>query len=112
MAGEQLVPRLAPLAPGPVGVLGPADVRGAQDPDRAWRQWREARDELFARHPQSPLPEWERSRFNGLPYFDYDDRYRVLADVVAADPETYDIATSGEEGGSYRFTRFAVARFA
>ncbi len=88
-----------------------ADVRGAQDPDRAWRQWREARDELFARHPQSPLPESERSRFSGLPYFDYDDRYRVLADVVAADPETYDIATSGEDGGSYRFTRFAVARF-
>ena len=56
--------------------------------------------------------ESERSRFNGLPYFEYDDRYRVLADVVLADPQAYDIATSGEDGGSYRFTRFGKARFA
>jgi len=88
-----------------------AEFRGAQDSEQAWRRWREARDELFARHPQSPLPESERPRFKGLPYFDYDDRYRVLAEVVPADPQTYDIATSGEDGGSYRFTRFAVARF-
>jgi uncharacterized protein (DUF1684 family) len=89
-----------------------AEVRRAQDPQRAWQRWREGRDELFARHRQSPLMESERSRFNGLPYFEYDDRYRVLADVVPADPQVYDIATSGEDGGSYRFTRFGEARFA
>jgi uncharacterized protein len=88
------------------------EVRRAQDPQRAWHRWREGRDELFARHRQSPLMESERSRFNGLPYFDYDDRYRVLADVVPADPQVYDIATSGEAGGSYRFTRFGKASFA
>lgn len=35
----------------------------------------------------------------------------MLADVQPADPEAYDIATSGEEVGSYRFTRFGVASF-
>ena len=89
-----------------------AEVRRAQDPQRAWQRWREGRDELFARHRQSPLMESERPQFNGLPYFEYDDRYRVLADVVLADPQAYDIATSGEDGGSYRFTRFGEARFA
>ena len=89
-----------------------AEVRAWPHPEEAWHRWREGRDELFARHRQSALMESERSRFNGLPYFEYDDRYRVLADVVLADPQAYDIATSGEDGGSYRFTRFGKARFA
>ena len=35
----------------------------------------------------------------------------MSAEVRPAEPEAYDIATSGEPGGSYRFTRFAVASF-
>ena len=31
-------------------------VREAEDPAAAWRRWRAGRDELFADHPQSPLP--------------------------------------------------------
>ena len=88
------------------------EVRSMADyPRDAWLWWRAERDQLFAAHSQSPLPESDRQAFAGLPYFDYDPAARVLADVVPADPEHYDIATSGETEGSYAFTRFAVARF-
>jgi uncharacterized protein len=88
-----------------------AEIRASADPAAAWRRWRSARDDLFASHPQSPLPDEARSTFDGLPYFDYDPGWRVAAEVVPAPAESYDIGTSGPEGGSYRFTRFAVARF-
>jgi uncharacterized protein (DUF1684 family) len=88
-----------------------ADVRDALDLPEAWHRWRAARDDLFASHPQSPLPASARSEFSGLPYFDYHPGSRVVAEVAATTPEAYDIATSGEHEGSYRFTRFAVARF-
>jgi uncharacterized protein len=88
-----------------------AETRGTSDPQAAWTRWREGRDELFASHPQSPLPPEDRPSFTGLPYFDYDPAARVLADVAPAEPEHYDIATSGEEEGTYGFTRFARATF-
>ena len=89
-----------------------AEVRAAEDPERAWPRWRETRDELFASHPASPLPEADRDRFTGLPYFGYDPGARVLAEVDEAEPRTYEIAASGlDEGNAYAFTRFAAARF-
>jgi hypothetical protein len=88
-----------------------ADVRGSADPQHAWDRWRTTRNDLFANHPQSPLPAPARTAFSELPHFPYDPGYRLAADVTAAAPEVYDIATSGEHVGSYRFTRFAVARF-
>jgi hypothetical protein len=64
---------------------------------------------LFGGHPQTPLnPEAARS-FEGLSYFPYDPAARVLGDVVRAQPQQYDIATSGD--GSYSFTRFAEVHF-
>jgi uncharacterized protein len=86
------------------------EVRSADDPARAWEDWRAARDDLFARHPQSPLPEAERGSFGGLPYFDYDPALRALATVEPVEPATLEIATSGD-GGAYRFTRFGRASF-
>jgi uncharacterized protein (DUF1684 family) len=87
------------------------EIRAATDPSAAWVRWRRVRDELFSSHPQSPLPPDHRPGFTGLPFFDHDPGARVLAEVVPAEPEHYDIATSGETEGSYGFTRFAVARF-
>ncbi len=84
-------------------------VRAAEDPAAAWRRWRAGRDELFAEHPQSPLPAEERAGFGGLAYFGYDQSARVLATVAPVEPATLDVATSGE--GTYRFTRFAKAAF-
>jgi uncharacterized protein (DUF1684 family) len=88
-----------------------AALRAAADPAEGWRRWRATRDELFRSHPQSPLPLERRPGLIGLPYFAYDPAWRVSATVEAATPEPYDIATSGEPGGSYRFTRFGLARF-
>src|SRR4051794_2730535 len=55
-------------------------------PREGWERWRAGRDELFARHPQSPIPEEERTSFSGLPYFDYDPGVRVAADAVPVEP--------------------------
>ena len=84
-------------------------IRKSPDPRYAWGSWRATRDELFAGHPQSPVPSVDRARFPGLAYFDYDPRARVLGDVEDADLAPYDLSMSG--GGTARFVRFAVARF-
>ncbi len=84
-------------------------IRLLPDPRAAWDRWRAVRDELFATHPQSPIPKSERVAFNGLSYFDYDVKARVLADVEESTLIPYDIATSGDS--PYRFTRFAIATF-
>jgi uncharacterized protein len=88
-----------------------AQIRRTRDPVEGWTLWKAARDELFRSHPQSPVPPEARAAFDSLPFFDYDPTLRVLAAVEPAPDESYDIATSGEEDGSYRFTRFGVARF-
>ncbi|MDP8955829.1 MAG: DUF1684 domain-containing protein, partial [Actinomycetota bacterium] len=88
-----------------------AEIRRTGEPSHAWERWKAERDELFATHPQSPIPPPERARFSRLPYFPYDPARRVVALVEPAAPEHYDIQTSGEAGGSYGFTRFAVAVF-
>ena len=86
-----------------------ASVRADPEPEGAWHRWRGSRDELFRTHPQSPVQPAERSSFAGLPYFDYDPAFRVLATVEAAEPVLREIATSGER--PYAFRRFARARF-
>jgi uncharacterized protein len=86
-----------------------AEVRADPEPDRAWRRWRTARDELFASHPQTPLPPAARESFQGLAYFDYDPSLRVLGEVEPAERVQRAIATSGEH--PYSFTRFARTRF-
>lgn len=86
-----------------------ANIRGHDDPQRAWAEWREVRDEMFRDHEQSPIPEDERGIFSGLPMFGYDESFRVLAEVVLEEAQRYDIPTSGD--GAYSFTRFASARF-
>src|SRR5436305_13551122 len=77
------------------------------EPEAAWRLWRDRRDELFASHPQSPLPAEARVRFAGVPYFGYDPALRVFADVEPAEPERREIATSGDR--AYSLTRFGRA---
>jgi hypothetical protein len=85
-----------------------AEVRRAPDPQRAWRLWRDTRDELFGSHPQSPLTYEQREAFTGVPYFDYDASLRLLADVEPVEPERREIETSG--GQPYSFTRFGRVR--
>jgi len=75
-----------------------AEIRAASEPEQAWERWRATRDELFARHPQTPLTDADRATFTGLAYFDYDPALRVVARVEAAPPTTSELSSSGAEG--------------
>jgi uncharacterized protein (DUF1684 family) len=75
-----------------------AEIRAASEPEQAWERWRATRDELFARHPQTPLTDADRATFTGLAYFDYDPALRVVARVEAAPPTTSELPSSGAEG--------------
>ena len=86
-----------------------ARVRSDPDHEAAWRAWRDVRDELFARHPQSPLDPSLRAGFSGLSYFDYDPAARVVASVEPSEPVAVDVPLSQE--AAYRFTRFGRATF-
>ena len=86
-----------------------AEVRASPDPRSAGQRWRHVRDDLFATHPQTPLPPETRAQFKGLAYFEYDPGLRVLADVEPVPRERREIATSGEQ--PYSFTRFGRASF-
>jgi uncharacterized protein len=89
-----------------------AMVRQADDQVDAWRRWREARDQLFATHAQTPLSRSDRPSFSGLRYFDYDPVYRTAATLERAEPIHFDVGASGDEPGTtFGFTRFATLRF-
>lgn len=50
-------------------------MQGLGEGEREVRDLRREKDEYFA-GPDSPLPAWQRDRFQGLPYFDFDSRLR------------------------------------
>ncbi len=62
-----------------------AQVRAAADPVASWWHWRSERDRLFQHHPQSPLSVIGKAAFKGLPYFDYDPRYRFHLALTSLD---------------------------
>lgn len=51
----------------------------------AWTAWRMRRDELFATHPQSPVPPGRRDTFTAMAFFPYDPSWRLLAEVAPAE---------------------------
>jgi|ERR1051326_1139952 uncharacterized protein (DUF1684 family) len=64
-----------------------AEVR-RRPADAATLAWfRSQKDALFKTHPQSPIPEAERARFSGLPYWPFDPDARVLATFVPLETE-------------------------
>jgi uncharacterized protein len=65
--------------------------------------FRARRDELFATHPQSPIPPAERAAFTGLRYFPPNDDAICDADLRPADGEI-SIDTGGPDG-VVRYTR-------
>jgi uncharacterized protein (DUF1684 family) len=63
---------------------------------------RAEKDEFFASHPHSPVPEPERDAFDGLDYFEPDPDYRVTATMHLVDGDDDEIArmettTGGEQ---------------
>jgi uncharacterized protein (DUF1684 family) len=77
--------------------------------EEGWRLWRETRDELFRSHPQSPLPPDRRASFDGLDYWAYDPRARVLAELEDVEAPPQPIESSGAE--PILFQPFARASF-
>ena len=73
-----------------------AAARGAADPEAGWRTWRDGRDELFARHPDSPLDEAARARFDGLPFAPYDPAQRFEVPLAPAPPRRLELPTADD----------------
>ena len=74
------------------------DLYRLSGPD-ALARFRHGRDELFRTHPQSPLSEAARLRFNRLRYFDPDPVYRISVQLDPADDgDALEIDTGGEDG--------------
>jgi uncharacterized protein (DUF1684 family) len=61
------------------------------------KDFRSRRDELFATHPQSPIPAAERASFTGIRYFEPNPEAIVEA-VVRSEPGEIDIDTGGPDG--------------
>jgi uncharacterized protein len=73
-------------------------------------RFRAAKDELFKRHPQSPLGPEDRAAFTGLNYFAYDPAFRVEANLQSlASEEQVEAPSSGQ--GIMRFPRAGSVHF-
>ena len=82
-------------------------VREGGTGEETWTDWIAARDVLFAHHPQSPVE--DRQGFAGLPYYDYDSRWRTTGRFTAVDDHAAIVDHSGE--GSTRFLTIGTVRF-
>jgi len=82
-------------------------VRDGGPGERSRAEWAKERDHLYATHPQSPIE--DRSSFTGVPYFQYDQKWRVTGRFTAVDDEAAILEHSGE--GTTRFVRIGVVVF-
>jgi uncharacterized protein (DUF1684 family) len=89
-----------------------AQLRIAADDRRAQaQQFRNARDELFRTHGESPIPPDRRARYPGVPWYPYDPAWRVMGIVEpAAKRSTFEIVLASD--GVLRCTRVARVHFA
>lgn len=74
-----------------------ANVREATDLFAAHDEWRRGRDELFARHPASPLLPDDKAVFTGLPVRPYDPEWRFEVEVEPAPEHRLEVET-GTDG--------------
>jgi uncharacterized protein (DUF1684 family) len=58
-----------------------ADVRRTPDHRAAHELWRNGRDELLGRHPDSPIPSEARAGFHGVPVAPYDPAFRFEVEL-------------------------------
>ncbi|MFI5281884.1 MAG: DUF5671 domain-containing protein [Candidatus Dormibacterales bacterium] len=85
------------------------DIYRTSGPDAATR-FRQARDELFRTHPQSPIEAAERESFWGLSYFPHDASFRIPARFEPGDGSELLIETGGADG-AVRYRRAGVLTF-
>lgn len=86
-----------------------AAVRAGGGAAGACADFRAARDELFAEHPQSPLQSEAREGFRGVPWFAHDPAWRVEA-VMEPDPDGPELVIPTSTGDPTRFTRIGFVR--
>ena len=82
-------------------------VRGSADPAEGHAVWRTARDELFSRHPSTPVMADDLPSFAGLPVEPYDPAWRFEVEVEEAEPARFDFETGTD--GVVPFERLGVA---
>jgi uncharacterized protein len=87
-----------------------ATVRHESDPERAWHDFRAARDRLFRTHAQSPLTAAQTAAFTSLPYFHYDPAWRVQGTIDEhVTRDTFAVELPAE--GALRYRRVARVHF-
>src|SRR5436305_2611197 len=73
-------------------------IVAGEEPAAVLKRFREARDELFASHPQSALDEEQRRNFQGLRYFPYNPAMRFVVDIdTAVEPTQLTVAMNADE---------------
>jgi uncharacterized protein (DUF1684 family) len=85
-----------------------AAVRSAETPAAGHALWCSGRNELFARHPQSPLPESASPSFRELPVPRYDPAWRFDVVVEPAEPKRLEVPTGTD--GLVGFDRLGTVR--
>jgi uncharacterized protein len=83
------------------------EARSGGEGKETWSKWIEAKDALFASHPQTPLE--DTSGFTGLPYFDHDPAWRVDGVFIPHEDEPELVGHSGE--GATRFIPIGTIAF-
>src|SRR2546427_32968 len=73
-------------------------IIASEDPATVLERFRDARNDLFAHHPQSALNEEQRQHFRGLHYFPYNPSMRFVVDIdTAVEPTQLTVAMNAEE---------------
>jgi hypothetical protein len=83
-----------------------AAVRESSDPRAAHDRWRRGRDELFARHPSTPLLPEDLLDFAGLPVRPYDPDWRFNVELESASPKRIEVGTATD--GIVPFERIGI----
>lgn len=87
-----------------------AEVRRGEAAEQSFETFQTVRNQLFARHSQSPLSETQRADFAGLEYFSYDPAYRfVLPLDLDVEKEVLEVQLQAD--GLLRLERFARVHF-
>ncbi len=73
------------------------------DPEQGWSAFRRDRDFLLKTHPQSPLSELQRERFEKLEYFPYDPQWRLTVPLEPPSSGASIVVDLGEDG-EFRMT--------
>ncbi len=73
-------------------------LMAGEDPEAVLQRFRQARNELFASHPQSALDEEQRRHFQGLSYFPYNPNMRFIVDVdTSMEPTSQTVVMNATE---------------